>query len=90
MNAEGNVVLNFTVNVADPRRNCTDNVSKLISYDVLNIANNSCIKNAEIYLGYVLYGNVVSMVRTSCFREYSSYSQSRVWYSGRNINYIIH
>ncbi|XP_061181064.1 uncharacterized protein LOC133189681 [Saccostrea echinata] len=65
MNAHGNVVLNFSVDITDPRKACTDNISRLISLDVLSFANNSCIENAEIYLGYLLYGQVVSLLEQS-------------------------
>ncbi|XP_022316517.2 uncharacterized protein LOC111120118 isoform X1 [Crassostrea virginica] len=52
LNANGNVALNFSYSMGNQRASCKNTTFNLISNDVLSIANNSCIKTAEIYLGY--------------------------------------
>uniref|UniRef100_A0A8W8MLW5 Uncharacterized protein n=1 Tax=Magallana gigas TaxID=29159 RepID=A0A8W8MLW5_MAGGI len=58
VNANGMVALNFSYSLDIPSDSCRKNVSMLIYNDVLRIANNTCIKNAELYLGYEIQANV--------------------------------
>uniref|UniRef100_K1RC33 Fibropellin-1 n=1 Tax=Magallana gigas TaxID=29159 RepID=K1RC33_MAGGI len=59
VNANGMVALNFSYSLDIPSDSCRTNVSMLINNDVLKIANNTCIKNAELYLGFKLQANVM-------------------------------
>lgn len=61
VNANGMVALNFSYSLDNPRASCRTNVSMLINNDVLKIANNTCIKNAELYLGFKLQANVMQV-----------------------------
>nr|XP_019922456.2 uncharacterized protein LOC105327443 isoform X8 [Crassostrea gigas] len=61
VNANGMVALNFSYSLDIPSDSCRKNVSMLIYNDVLRIANNTCIKNAELYLGYEIQANVTQM-----------------------------
>lgn len=61
VNANGMVALNFSYSLDNPRASCRTNVSMLINNDVLKIANNTCIKNAELYLGFKLQANVTQV-----------------------------
>lgn len=61
VNSNGMVALNFSYSLDNPRASCRTNVSMLINNDVLKIANNTCIKNAELYLGFKLQANVTQV-----------------------------
>lgn len=61
VNANGMVALNFSYFLDIPSASCRKNVSMLINDDVLKIANNTCIKNAELYLGYKIQSNVLQV-----------------------------
>lgn len=61
VNANGMVALNFSYSLDIPSDSCRTNVSMLINNDVLKIANNTCIKNAELYLGFKLQANVMQV-----------------------------
>lgn len=61
VNANGMVALNFSYSLDIPSDSCRKNVSMLINNDVLKIANNTCIKNAELYLGYEIQANVTQV-----------------------------
>lgn len=61
VNANGMVALNFSYSLDNPSSSCRNNVTTLINDDVLKIANNTCIKNAEIYLGYQIQAKVLQV-----------------------------